>query len=165
MYNKMLKHLEQICQSAKEVYNILGTGHSEAVYHKAMEVELRLRDIHYSTKCAISIPYKGYIVGYNEPDLIVKVNENDVIVVELKATTYPPRETEKAQLDCYLRTLNTPYGVLINFTQPTSKFQIPNEIHILRYGFEKYIAETQDDIEFKLLPISHNSVPTIDLNI
>ena len=161
----MLRSLQTIFQSAKEVYRILGTGHSEAVYHKAMEVELRLNGIQYSTKSPVSIPYKGHIVGYNEPDLLVSVDEYNIvntIVVELKSTTYPPRETEKAQLQSYLRTLDTKYGILINFPQPTAKLTEPEEIHFLKYGFEKYIEE-KPEIEFKL-PSGIPSVPTLDLN-
>ena len=157
----MLRSLQQIFQSAKEVYRVLGTGHSEAVYHKAMEVELRLNGLQYSTKSPVSIPYKGHIVGYNEPDLLVTFEEN-TIVVELKATTYPPRETEKAQLQSYLRTLNTGYGVLINFPQPTSKENNPEEIHFLKYGFDAFIQK-EPDIEFKL-PTGILSVPTLNLN-
>lgn len=157
----LLNYLQEIFESAKEVYRVLGTGHSEAVYHKAVEVELRLHNIQYSTKSAVSIPYKGHIIGYNEPDLLVKCND-DIIVVELKATTFPPRELEKAQLDSYLRTLQTPYGILINFPQPTSKLQTPEDIHFLKYGFEKYL-EKDPNIEFKL-PSGIPSIPTLDLN-
>ena len=104
----MIRYLQTIYNSAKEVYRVLGTGQSEAVYHKAMEVELRLNNINYSTKSPVSIPYKGHIVGYNEPDIIVNsTHETQKIVVELKATTYPPRETEKAQLERYIRNLGT----------------------------------------------------------
>lgn len=138
--------------SAKQVYQQLGTGHSEAVYHKAMEVELRLRGVEYSTKSPISIMYKNHVVGYNEPDLIVH-HDNRKIVVELKATTYAPRSVEKAQLQSYLRTLDTPFGILINFPQPTSKSTIYG-IHFLPYGFE--------DIEPSLLQ-PQNTVPVLTI--
>ena len=138
----MIKILKNIQQSAKEVYKHLGTGHSEAVYHKAMEVELRTRNIQYSTKCPISINYKGFVVGYNEPDIIIqfidtKKATNHTIVVELKATTYSPRQSEKAQLQSYLRTLNTSLGILINFPQPTSKSKIQG-IDFIPYGFTEF---------------------------
>ena len=152
----MLRSLKTIFQSAKEVYRVLGTGHSEAVYHKAMETELRINNISYSTKCPISINYKGHIVGYNEPDLLIHADNDVVIVVELKATTYPPRETEKAQLQSYLRTLNTKCGVLINFPQPTSKITNSEEIHFLNYGFPS------EKDEF-LIPTGIPSIPTLDL--
>lgn len=144
----MLNLLKEIQTSAEEVYKHLGTGHSEAVYHKAMEVELRTRNINYSTKCPISINYKGFVVGYNEPDLIVKfintiTSSEIIIVVELKATTYSPRESEKAQLHSYLRTLDTEYGILINFPQPTSKSKIQG-IDFLPYGFTENIKTTKN---------------------
>jgi GxxExxY protein len=156
----MLRSLQKIFQSAKEVYRVLGTGHSEAVYHKAMEVELRLNGFKYSTKSPVSILYKNHIVGYNEPDLLVYPEEdgNPTIVVELKATTYPPRETEKAQLDSYLRNLKTNYGILINFPQPTSKTD-PINIHFLNYGFE----DLQQQENFSI-PTGIPTVPKVDLD-
>jgi hypothetical protein len=60
-------------------------------------------------------------VGWCIADLILHSEspEQD-IVVELKATTYAPRSSEKAQLLGYLRALDLPTGYLINFPQPTS---------------------------------------------
>ena len=94
----------------------MGSGHSEIIYHKALEVELRLRQIAYSTKAPITMKYKNYIVGYGEPDLIVYYiipTDNTVIpiIVELKATAYVPRASEKAQLLCYMRNLPSDYGI------------------------------------------------------
>lgn len=155
----MLPILKQIDNASKEVYAHLGTGYSEAVYHKAMEAELRLRKIQYSTKSPISILYKEFVVGYNEPDLIVNYN-NSKVVVELKATTYAPRSLEKAQLQSYLRTLDTPFGILINFPQPTSKPALKG-IHFIHYGFQDdeigEIGETDESVTSKTI------IPTLNI--
>lgn len=154
LYSHILK---QIDSSAKEVYENLKTGHSEAVYHRAMEVELRLRNINYSSKSPLSIVYKKHVVGYNEPDLIVHV-DNVKIVVELKATTYAPRSLEKSQLQSYLRTLDTPLGILINFPQPTSKTKIEG-IHIISYGF----GDGGDGLNATIPPKS-SVIPTLNID-
>lgn len=171
----MLNILKQIYECGCDVYEQLGTGHSEAVYHKAMEVELRLRSIQYSTKSPVSIYYKGHVIGYHEPDLILKVlNPNDekeiiTVVLELKATTYPPREIEKAQLSSYLRNLNTSYGVLINFPQPASK-NVSNSIHFVHYGFESSISHSEGEgegggsVTMNIIQDFTSQVPKIDLN-
>lgn len=129
--------VKDIKQSAEQVFEILGTGHSEIVYHRALEVELRMKGIIYSTKAPITLLYKGIVVGYSEPDLIVYPNgiKGFKIIIELKATTYAPRSSEKAQIESYLRSTSTKYGILINFPQPTSKTQA-SEIDFISYGIE-----------------------------
>ena len=120
---------------ASNVYKALGSGHSEIVYHKALEVELRIQGYRYSSKPPVSIYYKNTIVGYSECDIIVHLSpkpKTDVII-ELKATTYEPRSSEKAQIHCYMRTLKCPYGILINFPQPSAK-SIRNDIDVISFG-------------------------------
>jgi GxxExxY protein len=128
---------------ASNVYKILGTGHSEIVYHKAFEVELRNNNISYSTKAPISLTYKGVIIGYSEPDIIIHSNNGEHIIVELKATTYAPRASEKAQLYSYMRSTGYTKGILINFPQPSSKTKT-HDIHFFTFGFpEPQIPENQ----------------------
>lgn len=80
---------ELVRQCAQSVYNSLGSGHSEAIYHAAMEVELRLYGLRYSTKSPISLTYRGHTVGWCIADLILHRDApHQDIVVELKATTY-----------------------------------------------------------------------------
>lgn len=117
-------HQIEVC--AKSVYESLGTGHSESVYHRAMEVELRFHDICYESKVTLPIVHRGLTVGYGEADLIVYERNVDGtvavpgVIVELKAVTHEPREVERAQLMGYLRSRGWPdaSGVIINFRQP-----------------------------------------------
>ena len=85
-------------ECAQSVFDALGSGHSEAIYHAAMEVELRIRGIKYSTKAPIPLAYKGCVVGWCIADLVIHASTEELIdksgndyVVELKATTYAPR--------------------------------------------------------------------------
>ena len=118
-----------IVACADLVYQALGTGHSESVYHRAMEVELRARVIRFETKVILPISYRGLNVGYGEADLIVYTDdEPGGLIVELKATTYAPRASERAQLKSYLRARQSNHGVLINFRQPTATTPSPQNV-------------------------------------
>jgi GxxExxY protein len=119
-----------IADCATAVYIALGPGHSEIVYHKAMEVELRTQGIRYESKVILPIYYRSLTVGYGEADLIVYENEDDLngTVVELKAVGYTPRQGEYAQVRSYLRSRAIPeaQAILINFRQPTSACSAPD---------------------------------------
>ena len=46
----METYSNKIIQAAQQVYSKLGTGHSEYIYHRAMEIELQYQHIFYETK-------------------------------------------------------------------------------------------------------------------
>jgi GxxExxY protein len=101
----------EIVGSAIEVHKELGPGLLESIYHKCLKKELHLRGINFHSEFSIPLVYK------NEPletelrcDLLI---ENQ-IVVELKAveTMLPIFE---AQLLTYMKLLEMPKGILINF--------------------------------------------------
>ncbi len=69
-----------------EVYNTLGPGFKELVYHRALAKELTLRDIPFSEKPRLSVTYKGERVGVYEPDFIV----DRKVIVEVKSVTTLP---------------------------------------------------------------------------
>lgn len=117
-----LRHIiKKINNLSTEVFNELGTGFSEHIYHKSLEVALRNEDIKYESKRIIPINYKGVNVGYGESDIIVYY-ENEIVIVELKAVTNPPREIEVAQVKTYMKAIeNSTIGLIINFPQPGTK--------------------------------------------
>lgn len=108
--------VSRLRDSAEEVFDVLGSGHSEATYHRAMERELSERGIPFSSENTVPIIYKGTSVGRCRPDLFITTDDG-IVVVELKATD----STGKEQLDNYLNILdfNTTFdivgGVLIRF--------------------------------------------------
>ena len=86
------RKIEEILECAKAVFQDLGEGWPEAVYQKAMEVELRERGIEYEDQRVLPVYYKDkYLVGRGELDLIVLVNllsgKRVYIVIELKTDT------------------------------------------------------------------------------
>jgi GxxExxY protein len=92
---------DDIESAAEEVFDTLGDGHSEAVYHRAMERELSERGISFSSEGTIPIFYKGSPVGRRRPDMFI-TDGDETIVIELKAKSRGGHEqlsTYKSLLD------------------------------------------------------------------
>jgi GxxExxY protein len=135
------KVINEILDSAKVVFQDLGEGWSEAVYQKAMEVELRERGIKYEEQRVLPIYYKDkYVVGEGIPDLIILVElesgKRVHIIIELK-TDSNIKEDHKIQTQKYIKALKKslpsennivyPVGFIINFIKP-SKEKLDEEI-------------------------------------
>ena len=109
---------EKIKKIAEDVFETLGSGYSEEVYEKAMEVGLRLDKIPYENQRVLPIFYKNFAVGTSKPDLIVKDTDGgEKIILELKATPTKTGMKEEVQLQKYLQTLKMKKGIIINFPQ------------------------------------------------
>ena len=97
--------------AAFEVYNEMGNGFLEEVYHETLELELATRHIPFATKARLSLCYKGRpLQKHYEADLIVAGE----IVIELKAVKTLSPEHE-AQLINYLQSTRKRVGYLVNF--------------------------------------------------
>lgn len=119
--------------AAIEVHKNLGPGLLESVYHKCMKRELFLRGLHFHSEIIIPIEYKGLdIEAELRYDLLI---ENELIV-ELKATEgfHPVHE---AQLLTYMKLLNKPLGLLINF----------NVTNIFKEGQRTFVNELYRSLE------------------
>lgn len=96
--------------AAIEVHRVLGPGYLESIYEEALAVELALRGMPFERQKPINVEYKGHAVGEGRLDLLV----NGKLIVELKAVdAFAPIHT--AQILSYLKTMNLPLGLLINF--------------------------------------------------
>jgi GxxExxY protein len=103
-----------IAGAAMEVYNHLGPGFLEAVYHEAMEIELTTRQVAHVSRQALPVYYKGQqLKKQYEADLICY----EQIIVELKALDRLSGK-EEAQLLNYLKATGLRVGVLLNFGSP-----------------------------------------------
>ena len=92
------------------VYNKLGHGFIESVYHNAMIIELVKDGLSIEVEKAIAVYYGANVVGTFEADLVV----NQRVIVELKAKEklVPAHE---AELTNYLRATEVEIGLLFNF--------------------------------------------------
>ena len=109
--------IEKVKAIARDVYRSLGSGFSEDVYDKAMQVGLRLAKINYESQKVIELKYKDHHVGEGYPDLVVRLGREKVIV-ELKAVGSEMGSAEEQQLRNYMKVLKINSGLLINFQQP-----------------------------------------------
>jgi GxxExxY protein len=101
-----------IIGAAIDVHNEVGPGALESTYLPCLQFELAARKIRFEAQRSIPIHYKGItLVGAAyRIDLIVE----GLVVIELKSVerVLPVHE---AQLITYLRSTNSPVGLLINF--------------------------------------------------
>lgn len=111
---------ETIAEIAREVYESLGSGFSEDVYDRAMQVGLRVAGVRYESQKVVELKYHDHYIGEGYPDLLVHA-EGQRVVVELKAMTSELGECEENQLRNYMRILGVERGLLINFQSPGRK--------------------------------------------
>jgi GxxExxY protein len=113
MTNKVITDnvIYKIIGGAMEVYNHLGPGLLESVYHKALKYELQLRELPVRSEIPVEVLYKGVNVS---DDLKVDLLVDNLVVVELKSVEYLLPVHFK-QLRTYMKLLNLSAGVLINF--------------------------------------------------
>lgn len=117
----------KIIGSAIEVHKAIGPGLLESIYHKCMIEELNNRSIHFESERKVPVIYKGKKIDTElRCDLFIK----NILAVELKAVEnlIPIHE---AQLLTYMKLLNAPKGLLINF----------NSTNIFKYGQRTFVNE------------------------
>jgi GxxExxY protein len=102
--------MHDIGMLAETIYDVLGPGFSERVYHNAMEVLLRSRNIPYESERIIPIPFEGHVVGNLRADIII----NNETILEFKAIK-TLNETAEIQCHNYLRLTGLKTAYLINF--------------------------------------------------
>jgi GxxExxY protein len=94
-----------------EVSRGLGRLHREAVYQRAIEVELRMRNIPYECERIVPVRYKDHIISHMRMDLVI----DGLAVVELKAVK-SLKEGDECQLKRYLENSEYDCGYLVNFS-------------------------------------------------
>ena len=103
-----------IIEAAIEVHRALGPGLLESSYTTCLHYEFAQRGLRFDSQRAVPIRYKDITLpSAYRIDLIVE----DQIVVEIKSVDrlIPVHE---AQILTYLRMINSPAGLLINFNVP-----------------------------------------------
>jgi GxxExxY protein len=100
-----------------EVYNTLGFGFLENLYARALERELISRGHDVKREFAVSVRYKGEVLGHHRLDMVV----DDRLVIEIKATENLHRDSQR-QLFNYLRATNIEVGLLLHFSPSGARF-------------------------------------------
>ena len=117
LYEKADKLSYVVIGAALEVHRHKGPGLIESIYERCLLHELQLRAIPAAAQKAVRVEYKG--LTFDEAlrfDMLI----DDCLLVELKAveTLHP---SSKAQLFSYMKLLDVPIGLLINFHEPVLK--------------------------------------------
>jgi GxxExxY protein len=127
-----------IINSARRVFNTIGIGHTERIYHKALVYELNCIGLNIDTEMNIIVKYedsKGKI--HNLESLRIDIFMHDYnIILELKAIQRKIQAQEIAQIKKYFNILckegkKIKYGYIINFPQPSTK-EISLELEYLK---------------------------------
>jgi GxxExxY protein len=106
---------ETVIGAAIEVHRIMGPGLIESIYERCLSRELTLRGISVETQRSVPITYKGET--FTEQlrfDMLVE----KCLLVEVKAVE-AILAVHKAQTISYLKLLQIPLGLLLNFHQET----------------------------------------------
>jgi len=108
-----LKHgliTDKILAVFYEVYNELGYGFLESVYHRSLVLALKSVGLNVSSKVPIPVWFRGTRVGRFEADILVE----GCVLLELKAARMLD-SSHRAQLMNYLRATELEVGLLLNF--------------------------------------------------
>src|SRR6266513_2561142 len=117
LYEKADRLSAEVIGAAIEVHRNKGPGLIESIYERCLLRELELRSIPATTQKLVRVEYKGLV--FDEPlrfDLLV----DGCLLVELKAVEVL-HPYSKAQLFSYMKVLDIPIGLLINFHEPILK--------------------------------------------
>ena len=108
-----LKHgliTDQILRVFYEVYNELGHGFLESVYHRSLKLALESVGLRVASKVPIPVWFRGIRVGRFEADVLVE----DCVLLELKAVRTLD-SSHRAQLMNYLRATEIEVGATTEF--------------------------------------------------
>ena len=111
--NTDLKHgsvTDQILRVFYEVYNELGHGFLESVYHRSLVLALQSTGVKVCSRVAIPVWFREHQVGHFEADLLVE----NCVLLELKAARSLD-SSHRAQLLNYLKAPGFEVGLLLNF--------------------------------------------------
>ncbi len=107
----------KVIGAAIEVHRDKGSGLLESIYQKCLAHELLLRGIPFERELIVPITYKDLV--FDEP-LRLDFYIDRCLIIEAKAVE-KILPIHVAQLLSYMRLLNSPIGLLINFHEVTVK--------------------------------------------
>lgn len=104
---------ETVISAAIEVHRDKGPGLNESIYEWCLTKELEIRNLSYINQESVKIFYKGFV---KDEDLRLDILVEQCVLIEVKAVT-KILPIHKAQLFSYMKLLDIPIGLLINFNE------------------------------------------------
>jgi GxxExxY protein len=123
LFQKASGLTESVIGAAIEVHRDKGPGLIESIYEWCLLKELELRGLQCATQKSVAIEYKGFT---REEPLRFDVQVEGCLLVEVKAVQQI-LSIHKAQLLSYMKLLDVPLGLLINFHE----IKLTNGVHRL----------------------------------
>jgi len=117
LFEKADRLSREVIGAAIEVHRDKGPGLIESIYERCLMHELSLREIKAVNQKIVQIEYKGLV--FEEP-LRCDVLVEDCLLVENKAVE-KIIPVHKAKLMSYMKLLNVPIGLLINYHETVLK--------------------------------------------
>ena len=111
LFKKASALTESIIAAAIEVHRDKGPGLIESIYEWCLTKELGLRGLNYCNQGPVLVEYKGFT---REEPLRFDVLVEQCVLVEGKAVE-KILPIHKAQVLSYMKLLNVPLGLIINF--------------------------------------------------
>ena len=105
----------RIIGCAMQVHSLLGSGFPEAVYQRALAIELQREGVVAQREVETPIFYRNERIGTRRVDFLTDgPTPEQPILVELKAVV-ALTDAHKAQIINYLEAYRLPVGLLLNF--------------------------------------------------
>jgi GxxExxY protein len=117
LYEKADKLSQLVIGAAIEVLRHKGAGLIESIYERCLLHEFELRSIPATSQKVVRVEYKGLVF---DELLRCDVLVDDCLLIELKAVEIL-HPSSKAQLFSYMKLLDIPVGLLINFHEAVLK--------------------------------------------
>jgi GxxExxY protein len=109
---------EKIIGCAMQVHRTLGNGLQEAIYQRALAIEMSFNELSFEREKEMDIFYRGERIGTRRVDFFVE----DCIMDDLKAVIQL-EDVHLAQAINYLEAYNMEIGLLINFGARSLQFK------------------------------------------
>jgi GxxExxY protein len=139
LYLKSSSLTDSVISAAIEVHRDKGPGLIESIYEWCLTKELELRNLVYISQHSVKISYKGFI---KQEDLRLDILVENCLLVEAKAVA-KILPIHKAQLLSYMKLLNIPVGLLINFNE----MRVIDGLHrFILPGANKESSDTTEDL-------------------
>ena len=134
-YTRANNWMEQVISAAIEVHRHKGPGLLEEIYEKCLMREFELRGMSAINQVRVPVEYKG--VTFDQ-ELRLDAIIDRCLIVEIKAVECV-LPVHKAQLLSYMKLMDVPVGLLINF-----------HARLLRDGLSRMVLRGADleDVDF-----------------
>ena len=137
LFEKASSYTENVIGAAIEVHRDKGPGLIESIYEWCLTEELKIRKLAHVNQKSVEIKYKG---ATKQEDLRFDILVEDCLLIEAKAVT-KILPIHKAQLMSYMKLLDVPLGLLINFNE----IKLIDGVHrLILAGADKDDSESGD---------------------